>query len=151
MNQPDIAVPLPPGGRPGPAAKRQGGRVDPRAQRLEVIERLVSGVAHDFNNLLTVLAGNADLLLEGGTLEPEARVLVDEIRTVAVRATGLTQRLVTIAARQGGDVTRFDLRGVIHAIQPLLRRAYPANIALDFQRFGTRCPSTAIRDYSNWA
>ncbi|MEO7273428.1 MAG: histidine kinase dimerization/phospho-acceptor domain-containing protein [Vicinamibacterales bacterium] len=105
-----------------------------------MVERLVSGVAHDFNNLLTVLAGNTDLLLEGGSLEPDTRELVEEIRTVAVRAVGLTQRLVTIAARQGGDVTRFDLRQVLHAIQPLLRRAYPANITLDFQRFSTPLP-----------
>ena len=136
----DTAEPPPAGGRVASRGRRRGGRADPRAQTLEVVERLVSGVAHEFNNLLTVLAGNTDLLLESRPLEPDARELIEEIRTVAVRAASLTQRLVTIAARQGGDVTRFDFRHVLHAIQPLLRRAYPAAITLDFERSATPLP-----------
>jgi len=122
------------GTQPRPAGARGSRTSDVLARRLEVVGRLVSGVAHDFNNLLTVLAGNADLLLESGSLDASAREQIEEIRAVGVRFASLTQRLVTMASQHGGDVTRFDVREVLYTLQPLLRRATPPSITIDFGR-----------------
>jgi signal transduction histidine kinase len=118
----------------------QATRRDLRGQRLEAIGRLVAGVAHDFNNLLTVHAGNTELLLENESLDPGSRELVQEIRDVSRRAAGLTRRLTTVGAQQSGAVTPFDLGQVLHTVQPLLRRALPPDIALDFTRCATPLP-----------
>ncbi|MRR54868.1 MAG: PAS domain S-box protein [Deltaproteobacteria bacterium] len=72
-----------------------------KAQKLESLGILAGGIAHDFNNILTGILGN--LSLANARLDPShavSRYLVD-CEKAAVRASKLTQQLLTFA--RGGE------------------------------------------------
>ncbi|RQW83298.1 MAG: hypothetical protein EHM79_16490 [Geobacter sp.] len=72
-----------------------------KAHKLDSLGVLAGGIAHDFNNILTGILGN--LSLANARLEPchpIARYLLD-CEKAAVRATRLTQQLLTFA--RGGE------------------------------------------------
>jgi two-component system cell cycle sensor histidine kinase/response regulator CckA len=67
--------------------------------RLESTGILASGIAHDFNNLLTMILLNLEL---GQTLIPPGEELarhLEQAKQACLMATGLTQQLVTFAAK----------------------------------------------------
>ncbi|MBC7964210.1 MAG: PAS domain S-box protein [Steroidobacteraceae bacterium] len=70
-------------------------------QRLEALGVLAGGIAHDFNNILTAILGNISLarLLVGG--EHKAAQRLADSEKAAIRASGLTQQLLTFA--RGGE------------------------------------------------
>ena len=75
-----------------------------KSQKLEAIGVLAGGIAHNFNNILTGILGNislAEMYLQAG--EPAGKVLdrLIESEKAAIRAKGLTQRLLTFS--KGGD------------------------------------------------
>jgi two-component system, cell cycle sensor histidine kinase and response regulator CckA len=65
-------------------------------EKVEAVVRLAGGVAHDFNNLLTVIAGNAEGILERGG-EGEYRAEIEEIADAARRAAVLTHQLLAFS------------------------------------------------------
>jgi len=72
-----------------------------KAHKLESLGILAGGIAHDFNNILTGILGN--LSLANARLDPShavARYLID-CEKAAVRASKLTQQLLTFA--RGGE------------------------------------------------
>jgi PAS domain S-box-containing protein len=72
-----------------------------KAHKLESLGILAGGIAHDFNNILTGILGN--LSLASARLDPShavARYLID-CEKAAVRASKLTQQLLTFA--RGGE------------------------------------------------
>ncbi|MFT4624173.1 MAG: two-component system cell cycle sensor histidine kinase/response regulator CckA [Myxococcota bacterium] len=99
------------------------------AQKLDAVGRLAGGVAHDFNNLLTVVLGNAELL---STLveNPDARELVEHIRTAAERAADLTHQLLAVGRRQPRHPRVLDLNEVVRGMARLLERVLRADIAM---------------------
>jgi len=101
------------------------------AQRAESVGVLAGGVAHDFNNLLVAMLGNADLaLLE---LEPgtDARYAVESIRTAALRAAELTEKLLAVAGRRMSAATCVELRPLIDELLVLLRPTFRADVHVD--------------------
>lgn len=103
-----------------------------QSQRLESVGQLTGGVAHDFNNLLTVILGNAELMLD--QLPPTERLhkLAEMTRTAAQRGAELTHRLLAFARRQALEPASFDVNALIRDTEPLLRRALPETIDLEF-------------------
>jgi PAS domain S-box-containing protein len=94
-----------------------------RNQKLESLGVLAGGIAHDFNNILTAILGNLSLcrlMLDGG--HPASARLADCERAT-IRASELTQQLLTFAkggapvkgtVETGGlieEVMQFALRG----------------------------------------
>ena len=101
------------------------------AQRLQTIGELTGGVAHDFNNLLTVIQGNNELLAEALAQHPQLSPLTAMISQASERAAALVQRLLAFARRQPLDPRPADIAGIIHNVQPLIRRALPERISID--------------------
>jgi signal transduction histidine kinase len=102
------------------------------ARRLEYIGRLAGGVAHDFNNVLTVILANAHAGLGPTPLpDDQQRLLLEEIREAAERASQLTRQLLTFARRQRIEPRPVDLGQVLRGMTGFLRRLVPANIDLD--------------------
>jgi len=94
-----------------------------QSQRLESVGQLTGGIAHDFNNLLTVILGNADLLIESLEGSQELEPIARSIGEAATRGAELTRRLLAFARRQPLEPEAVDVNGLIHDLEPLLRRA----------------------------
>lgn len=101
-----------------------------QAQKMEVVDRLASGVAHDFNNLLTIILGYSQIML--GRLpaaDPWLPLLV-EIQKAGERATGLTRQLLAFSRQQVLQPRVLDLNTVVTDMQQMLRRLFGEGIEL---------------------
>ncbi|NOZ08852.1 MAG: PAS domain S-box protein [FCB group bacterium] len=72
-----------------------------KIRKLESISVLAGGLAHDFNNLLSSILGNISLLKAGIRPDDKNFKLLDEAERATLRATGLTQQLLTFS--KGGE------------------------------------------------
>lgn len=94
-----------------------------QARRLESIGQLTGGLAHDFNNLLTVVTGNAGLLRDQLSDQPQAREMADLIIQAAQNGANLTKSLLAFSRRQTLTPSRVDVASMIQAMEPLLRNS----------------------------
>ena len=88
------------------------------------IAQLAGGIAHDFNNLLTGILGHVSLLLDEGSLSPEARDDLAQIRQAADRAATLSRHLLTFSrgpqpAPRALDLNQF-VSGTVGAIRQIV-------------------------------
>jgi signal transduction histidine kinase len=75
-----------------------------KAQRLESLGVLAGGIAHDFNNILTGILGNISLLLHQLGPSSDFADRLESCEKAAIRASELTQQLLTFA--RGGAPVR---------------------------------------------
>ncbi|MGE5647632.1 MAG: ATP-binding protein [Acidobacteriota bacterium] len=101
-----------------------------RAQKMEAVGRLASGVAHDFNNLLTVIAGYGHMLLEDLEKQPASRASVEEILRAVDRACALTTQLLTFSRRQVSPPKTVDVNDLVLNMDKMLRRVIGEHIEL---------------------
>ncbi|MBL8959512.1 MAG: response regulator [Gemmatimonadetes bacterium] len=95
-------------------------------EKVEAVVRLAGGVAHDFNNLLTVIAGNAEGILERGA-EGEFRAEIAEIADAARRAAVLTHQLLAFSRQLVLHPRATDLDRVLDLVwDDLARQAGPS-------------------------
>ena len=101
-----------------------------RAQRLELIGRLASGVAHDFNNLLGVVLNLTDLAR--GHLPPDHPANADLLRIgeATEQAAGLAAQLLALSKQRPTAVRRVDVNHVSRRTLGLLEATLPATISL---------------------
>lgn len=101
-----------------------------RAQRLESVGTLASGVAHDLNNILSpVLMGAA--LLKRAPLDPENARLLDLIEQSARRGAGVVNQLLTFSRGAGGERIPLQPRHVLKEILQLMQETFPRNLVID--------------------
>jgi signal transduction histidine kinase len=112
-----------------------------QAQRLEAVGQLTGGVAHDFNNLLTVVLGNAEVLAEEQTLEPEQRALAEQITQAARRGAELTHRLLAFARRQPLQPKVVEVNALVRSLEPMLRRTLGEHIEIELRCEGALWPA----------
>jgi PAS domain S-box-containing protein len=75
-----------------------------KIKKLESTGVLAGGIAHDFNNILTAILGNISLSLHDPDLAEKTRSLLQSAEKASIRATALTQQLLTFA--KGGEPVR---------------------------------------------
>jgi signal transduction histidine kinase len=115
-----------------------------RAQKMEVVGRLASGVAHDFNNLLTAIQAAAFELREGfserrmAALSPEGQAL-DDLDSACKRAGLLTGQLLSFSRRKRVVPERIDLNEVAAAAVPMMRRLLGDTITLEAKLSDAPC------------
>jgi PAS domain S-box-containing protein len=99
-----------------------------RAQRLDLIGRLSSGVAHDFNNLLSVVLGLTDVARSH--LAPEHPVYPDLLRISAAgeQAADLARQMLALGKRGEGRRSAVELNGVVRRSLELLHALLPARL-----------------------
>jgi PAS domain S-box-containing protein len=73
-------------------------------QKLESLGILAGGIAHDFNNMLMAILSNISLAKRAATDSSEAVRRLDDAEEACLRATGLTQQLLTFS--RGGRPIR---------------------------------------------
>jgi len=75
-----------------------------QGQKLESLGVLAGGIAHDFNNMLMAILSNISLAKRSAAESPEILRRLNEAEKVCLRATGLTQQLLTFS--KGGRPIR---------------------------------------------
>jgi PAS domain S-box-containing protein len=89
-----------------------------RAERMESVGTVASGVAHDLNNVLSPILLASDLLL-GQDLAPTQRSTVETIRVSAHRGADMVRQVLTFARGLDGERSVTDLGSIVDEIQAL--------------------------------
>ena len=86
------------------------------------VAQLAGGIAHDFNNLLTGILGHVGLLLDEGTLSPDAREDLAQIRQAADRAATLSRQLLSFSRRPPPAPQSVDLNQLVSGTLSAIRQ-----------------------------
>jgi PAS domain S-box-containing protein len=103
-----------------------------RAQRLESIGTLASGVAHDLNNILAPILMSAAMLREN--LPPELRDgIISTIEESAQRGSDIVKQVLTFARGVQGEHLPLQPRHLISEIEKIARETFPKSISVASQ------------------
>jgi two-component system, cell cycle sensor histidine kinase and response regulator CckA len=103
-----------------------------RAQRLESLGTLASGIAHDLNNVLTPIIGVVQLLpLKVMTLDPQVQRLLEILGESARRGADLVQQILSFTrGADEGDRQPLAVSPLLVEIEKIIFHTFPKNIAL---------------------
>jgi PAS domain S-box-containing protein len=105
-----------------------------RAQRLESLGTLASGIAHDLNNVLTPIMGAAQLLPHTlKNLDERNQRLLNMLVDSSKRGSNLVKQILTFARGVDGERTVLQVRHILTEIISVARQTFPRsiNISLD--------------------
>lgn len=98
-----------------------------RAQRLEAVGALASGIAHDLNNILAPVLMAAPLL-RSEVKHADSRAMLDTIESCAQRGADIIKQLLTFARGEGGPRVLLALRHLLRDLQKIIRETFPRDI-----------------------
>jgi PAS domain S-box-containing protein len=102
-----------------------------RAQRLESLGSLASGIAHDLNNVLTPILGAAQLLpLTLPNLDARNQRLLNMLVDSAKRGSSLVKQILTFARGMDGERTTLQVRHILTEIISVARQTFPKSIEI---------------------
>ncbi|MDX2242417.1 MAG: response regulator [Leptolyngbyaceae cyanobacterium bins.302] len=100
-----------------------------RAQRLESIGTLASGIAHDLNNILTPVLATAQLLqMKLTNLDERSQQMLQVLEANAKRGADLVKQVLSFARGVEGKQTILQTRHLIREIQQIARETFPKSI-----------------------
>jgi PAS domain S-box-containing protein len=100
-----------------------------RAQRLESIGRLASGVAHDLNNILVPILMAAPLLRSNMAAE-EREELLAIVQASAERGASIVKQVLTFARGADGDRVLLQPIYLVQEIAKIAEETFPKSIAI---------------------
>jgi len=100
-----------------------------RAQRLESIGTLASGISHDLNNVLTPILLSAQLL-QMLHKDQQSQRLLQLQETNAKRGAALVKQVLAFARGVEGERTILQPRHLISEIQQIVKQTFPKSIEL---------------------
>ncbi len=103
-----------------------------RAQRMESIGTLASGIAHDLNNILSPITMSVEMLRLENTDPVEARWL-EMIRENAERGANLVKQVLTFARGMEGERVTVQLKHILKELISVLRETLPKSIDIEFE------------------
>ncbi|MBW4631371.1 MAG: response regulator [Iphinoe sp. HA4291-MV1] len=98
-----------------------------RAQRLESIGTLASGIAHDLNNVLAPILMTAQLL-ESQLHDARSKRLLPILISNAKRGANLVKQVLSFTRGIEGDRTLLQLKHLIREIQQVVKETFPKSI-----------------------
>jgi PAS domain S-box-containing protein len=102
-----------------------------RAQRLESLGTLASGIAHDLNNVLTPIVGAAQLLeVTLPTLDERSRRLLTMLVESSLRGSSLVKQILTFARGVDGQRTVLKLQHILTETIDIARQTFPKSIEI---------------------
>ncbi|MFN6527253.1 response regulator [Nostoc sp. ChiSLP03a] len=102
-----------------------------RAQRLESIGTLASGIAHDLNNILTPILAGAQLLpLKFPNADERTRHLLEILEINARRGADLVKQVLSFARGVEGKHITLQLKHIIVEIAKILKETFPKSIEI---------------------
>ncbi|PSB16614.1 PAS domain S-box protein [Phormidesmis priestleyi ULC007] len=105
-----------------------------RAQRLESIGTLASGISHDLNNILTPILAAAQLLpLKLKNLDDRSQLLLQLLETNARRGADLVKQVLSFTRGVEGKRVLLQTRHLISEIERILRETLPRSIEVEIE------------------
>lgn len=101
-----------------------------RAQRIETIGSLASGIAHDLNNILTPILMCAPLL-RSATSPENHQLLVETIESSAQRATDMVRQLLSLARGHEASKLPVHFHRLIDDLARMARETFPRNLHIN--------------------
>jgi PAS domain S-box-containing protein len=102
-----------------------------RAQRLESLGTLASGIAHDLNNVLTPILGIVQLLpLKVPNLDERTQHFLEILNDSARRGADLVRQILAFARGIEGKPIETQVIHLLVEIQKVIRQTFPKNIEL---------------------
>lgn len=101
-----------------------------KAQKMEAVGMLASGVAHDFNNVLTTILGNVHLALMETIKGDALRDELEQIDIAAKRARHMVREILTFARRQPGVPRDMRVGEVVMEVCRLMKASLAKDITL---------------------
>jgi two-component system, cell cycle sensor histidine kinase and response regulator CckA len=102
-----------------------------RAQRLESIGTLASGIAHDLNNILTPILAVAQLLpLKYSNIYQENDRLLAILEDSAKRGANLVKQILSFARGVEGKHMTLQLRHIILEVAKIIQETFPKSIEI---------------------
>ncbi len=101
-----------------------------RAQKMEAMGTLASGVAHDFSNLLTVISAHTTLLRQKAKKDEQVLSSLSVMDDAVKQATSLTRSLLTLSRKLPTVSRPVHLNALLETTSRMLRRIIPARIEL---------------------
>jgi PAS domain S-box-containing protein len=102
-----------------------------RAQRLESLGTLASGIAHDLNNILTpILAGVQLLPLKFPNSNEQTRQMLKTLEASAQRGAGLVKQILSFARGVEGKRVCLQLNHLLLEIQKIIQQTLPKSIEI---------------------
>ena len=98
-----------------------------RAQRMESIGTLASGIAHDLNNVLTPILMGVEIL-ETREQDESRKKRLKTIAVSAQRGADMVKQVLAFARGQEGDKTTLQLKHVIREMEKITRETFPKSI-----------------------
>lgn len=98
-----------------------------RAQKLEAVGTITSGISHDFNNILAVIMGNIELAQLEKKDSTREEYLATAL-TASKRGAELTHRLLAFSRKAPLLPSVVDIKSVVAEMQAMLVRTLPDNI-----------------------
>jgi len=100
-----------------------------RAQRLESIGTLASGIAHDLNNILTPILTSAQLLqLQLPNANKQHQRYLKTVETNAKRGAALVKQVLSFARGVEGKRTILQVRHLLVEIKQIVQQTFPKSI-----------------------
>jgi two-component system cell cycle sensor histidine kinase/response regulator CckA len=112
-----------------------------RAQRMESIGTLASGIAHDLNNVLTPILMTAQLL-ETQLHDDYSKRLLPILITNARRGASLVKQVLSFARGLEGKFTLIQIKHIVTEIKQILTETFPKSITINTDiptNLGTLC------------
>ena len=100
-----------------------------RAQRLESIGTLASGIAHDLNNILAPIMMSVNLLQESETGERNLRLL-ETLRTGTQRAADMVRQILSFTRGHEGARVELQLKHLVAEITKIIHETFPKMIQI---------------------
>ncbi len=102
-----------------------------RAQRLESLGTLASGIAHDLNNVLTPIVGAAQLLqVTLPTLDERSQRLLTMLVESSLRGSSLVKQILTFARGVDGERTVLKPQHILVETIDIARQTFPKSIEI---------------------
>lgn len=103
-----------------------------RAQRLEAIGTLASGIAHDLNNILSPILMSVAILRRTIT-DPSAERMLGIIEGSADRGAGIVKQVLTFARGVEGERVLLQPKHLVSELSKIMAQTFPRNIDIQAQ------------------
>jgi len=118
-----------------------------RAQRMDSIGTLASGLAHDLNNVLAPIVLSVDLL-RNMIDDPEGQEILDLVASSVQRGTDMVSQVLTFARGVDPKLTVVDVVEVLGKLERIVVDSFPKNIRIklrtDAELWSVRGDATQI-------